>query len=103
MARYTRNLGPEYLWMTARFHRTWGDFGTIRNQAALDYECFRMLAHAGHCSIGDQLHPRGRLVEPVYERIGHTYASLPQKEAWCVNARAVTEIACVSNAMFENS
>jgi hypothetical protein len=103
MARYVRNLDLDYLGMTARFHRTWGDFGTIRNQAALDYECFRMLAHAGQCSIGDQLHPGGRLVKAVYERIGHTYASVQQKEPWCVKARALTEIGCISNAAFENS
>ena len=82
MARYTRNLGLDYLGMTGRFHRTWGDFGTIRNAAALDYECFRMLAHAGKCCIGDQLHPRGRLVGAVYERIGKTYASVREKEPW---------------------
>src|SRR5579875_2687678 len=36
--RYLRNLGAETTGMTGRFHRSWGDFGSIRNQAALDYE-----------------------------------------------------------------
>jgi len=103
MARYTRNLGLDYLGMTGRFHRTWGDFGTIRNAAALDYECFRMLAHAGKCCIGDQLHPRGRLVGAVYERIGKTYASVREKEPWCVGSHAVTEIGVISDASFPNS
>jgi len=103
MARYARNLGLDYLGMTGRFHRTWGDFGTIRNAAALDYECFRMLAHAGKCCIGDQLHPRGRLVGAVYERIGKTYASVREKEPWCVAAKAVTEIGVISDASFPNS
>lgn len=103
VARYARNLGLEYLGMTGRFHRMWGDLGTIRNQAALDYECFRMLAHTGKCCIGDQLHPRGSLVKAVYERIGQTYASVRAKEPWCVQARAVTEIGCISNASDENS
>jgi hypothetical protein len=103
MARYARNLGLDYLGMTGRFHRTWGDFGTIRNAAALDYECFRMLAQAGKCCIGDQLHPRGRLVSAVYERIGKTYASVREKEPWCVGAKAVTEVGVISDASFPNS
>src|ERR1700691_3609946 len=102
MSRYTRRLGLDYLGMTGRFHRSWGDFGTIRNQAALDYECFRMLAYAGKCSIGDQLHPRGRLVKAVYERIGSTYASVKLKEPWCIGAKAVSEIGSLSNANFPN-
>jgi Hypothetical glycosyl hydrolase 6/Beta-galactosidase trimerisation domain len=100
MSRYARNLGLDYLGMTGRFHRAWGDFGTIRNQAALDYECFRMLAQAGKCSIGDQLQPRGKLVKPIYERIGKTYASVEEKEPWCRGAKAVTEMAFLSNARF---
>jgi Hypothetical glycosyl hydrolase 6/Beta-galactosidase trimerisation domain len=103
MSRYSRNLGLDYVGMTARFHRTWGDFGTIRNQAALDYECFRMLANAGKCSIGDQLHPRGQLVKAVYERIGSTYRKVKQKEPWCAGATAVTEIGTLSNAGFQDS
>jgi len=96
MSRYVRRLGLDYLGMDARFHRTWGDFGTLRNQAALDYECFRMLAQAGKCSLGDQMHPRGRLLKPVYDRIGNTYKSIEEKEPWCIGATAVTEIGFLS-------
>lgn len=98
MSRYVRRLGFEYLGMDARFHRTWGDFGTLRNQAALDYECFRMLAQAGKCSMGDQMHPRGRLLKPVYNRIGNTYKGVAEKEPWCVGADAVTEIGFLSTS-----
>jgi hypothetical protein len=100
MSRYVRNLGLDYLGMDGRFHRSWGDFGGLRNQAALDYECFRMLAQAGKCSVGDQLHPRGKLVKPVYELIGRTYRSVAEKEPWCRGARAVTEIGYLSTAHF---
>jgi hypothetical protein len=100
MSRYVRNLGLDYLGMDARFHRSWGDFGGLRNQAALDYECFRMLAQAGKCSVGDQLHPRGKLVKPAYERIGRTYKSVAEKEPWCTGAKAVTEIGYLSTAHF---
>ncbi len=99
MSRYVRNFGLEFLGMDARFHRTWGDFGSLRNQAALDYECFRMLAQAGKCSLGDQMHPRGQLLKPVYDRIGHTYESVAEKEPWCVGAHAVTEIGFLSTSV----
>jgi hypothetical protein len=98
MSRYVRNLGLDYLGMDGRFHRSWGDFGGLRNQAALDYECFRMLAQAGKCSVGDQMHPRGKLVKPVYDLIGRTYRSVAEKEPWCVGAKAVTEIGFLSTA-----
>lgn len=100
MSRYVRNLGLDYMGMTGRFHRSWGDFGTVRNQAALDYECFSMLAQGGKCSIGDQLHPRGRLNKAVYERIGRTYRSVAEKEAWCAGAKPVVDIGFVSDAAF---
>jgi hypothetical protein len=100
MSRYVRNLGLDYTGMTGRFHRSWGDFGTVRNQAALDYECLSMLAQGGKCSIGDQLHPRGRINKAVYERIGRTYRSVAEKEPWCVGAKPVTDIGYVSDAAF---
>jgi hypothetical protein len=100
MSRYVRNLGLDFMGMTGRFHRSWGDFGTVRNQAALDYECFSMLAQGGKCSIGDQLHPRGKLDRAIYDRIGCTYRSVAEKEPWCAGARAVTEIGFVSDAGF---
>jgi hypothetical protein len=83
--------------MTGAFHRSWGDFGTVRNQAALDYECFSMLAQATKCAVGDHLHPGGKLNPRTYERIGRTYRSVAEKEPWCEGARSVTEIASILN------
>jgi hypothetical protein len=91
-SRYFRNIGLQCVGMTGRFHRSWEDFGSIRNQAALDFECFRMLAEANLCKIGDQLHPSGQLNRAVYGRIGKTYRNVAEKEPWCHGATAVTEI-----------
>lgn len=91
-SRYLRNFGLEAQGMTGAFHRSWGDFGTVRNQAALDYECFSMLAQATKCAVGDHLHPDGRLNPRTYERIGRTYRSVVEKEPWCEGAKPVTEI-----------
>jgi len=96
-SRYLRNFGLGAQGMTGAFHRSWGDFGTVRNQAALDYECFNMLAQATKCSVGDHLHPRGQLNPRTYERIGRTYRSVKEKEPWCEDAKAVVEIGCLLN------
>lgn len=90
--RYVRNFGLPTLGMTGRFHRSWADFGGLKNIAQLDYECSSMLANASQCSIGDQLHPRGRLDKAVYQVIGKVYAKVQTKEPWCQGAVPVTEV-----------
>lgn len=91
--RYARNLNRDYLGMTGKFHKTWAGFGEYKNQPSLEYEAFTALAEGGKVSIGDQLHPDGRLNEATYELIGAVYAQMEAKEPWCADVRAVTEIA----------
>jgi hypothetical protein len=91
-ARYFQTLGKPMLGMTGAFHRSWADFGTVKGQAALDYECFRALALGAQCSIGDQMHPRGVLNPETYRRIGRTYAQVEAKEPWCRDATPLAEI-----------
>ena len=82
-ARYARTLNPETLGMTGKFHTTWGDFHSFKNPAALQFECFRMLAMTSKCSIGDQLHPDGKICQTTYDLIGPVYAEVEKKEPWC--------------------
>ncbi len=91
--RFFQTLGKPALGMTAAFHRSWADFGTVKSQAALDYECFRALAGGAGCSIGDQLHPRGLLEKETYTRIGRTYASVQAKEPWCRDVEPLVDVA----------
>lgn len=88
--------------MTARFHRSWADFGTLKTEAALSYECFHALALGGKCSIGDQLHPRGKLDKAVYELIGKVYKRVAELEEWCEGAEGVAEVAILTNADAED-
>lgn len=90
--RYARNLGPDYLGMTGKFHTSWGDFHSYKNRAALEFECFHMLAHTAKCSIGDQLHPSGKMDAATYELIGAVYAQVEKKEPWCRGAKPVVDI-----------
>jgi len=78
--------------MNGKFHTSWGDFGSLRNKAALEYECFRALANGAGVCVGDQLHPTGRLDPSVYKRIGEVFASLKEKEPWCVDTKKVSQI-----------
>src|SRR4029450_8740079 len=78
--RYARTLGLECLGMTGKFHTSWGDFHSLKNPAALQFECFQMLALGAKCSVGDQLHPTGTLDAATYALIGGVYAEGARKE-----------------------
>jgi hypothetical protein len=82
--------------MTGKFHTSWGDFHSLKNAAALEFETSMMLALNAKCSIGDQLHPKGILDKATYDLIGGAYSKVAQKEAWCEGAKAVTEIGVLS-------
>jgi hypothetical protein len=90
--RYARTLGRDCLGMTGKFHTSWGDFHSFKNEAALQFECFNMLALGAKCSVGDQLHPSGRIDPHTYDLIGKVYAEVEAKEPWCVCAKAVSEV-----------
>jgi len=74
--RYARRLGVDTMGVTGKFHTTWGDFGSFKNPAALEFECMNMLALGAKCSIGDQLHPTGRICYDTYQLIGSVYGKV---------------------------
>jgi hypothetical protein len=90
--RYARTLGKECVGQTGKFHLSWGDFHSYKNVEALQYECYRMLALGAKCSIGDQLHPTGRIDPQVYELVGSVYREVEKMEPWCQNTRPIAEI-----------
>ena len=98
--RYARTLGLPCVSHTGKFHTAWGDFHSFKNQAALEYECFRMLAHGAGPFIGDQLPPNGKIEEHVYDLVGKVYRQIEAKEPWCYGARAVSEIAVMTPEEF---
>ncbi len=79
-ARYVSTFDMPWLGMTGRFQRMWGDFGGVKPQAALEFECFRSQAHGGANSVGDQLPPRGRLDGAAYRLIGSVYEQVEAAE-----------------------
>ncbi len=103
-ARYARCLGPDCLGMTGKFHTSWGDFHSLKTQAALEFECFRMLSFGFACSIGDQLEPDGTLNKATYDLIGSVYRQVAEYEPWSRPARPVVEAALLTpeNPLFEH-
>lgn len=92
-AAYVRNLGKEYLGMTGKFHTSWGEFGGFKHPNALRYETGLLLALGAKCSVGDQLHPLGKLDRSTYELIGKAYKEVEEKEEWCKGTRNISDVA----------
>ena len=70
---------------------------SFKNRAALEYECFQMIAQGAKCSVGDQLHPNGKLDGATYDLIEAVYAQIENVEAWCEGARPLAEIGLLSS------
>jgi hypothetical protein len=94
-AAFARKTGMDFLGMTGKFHSSWGEFGGFKHPNALRYECMAMIANGARCSIGDQLHPCGKLDAVTYDCIGTAYREVKQKEPWCVNAVNLADIAII--------
>lgn len=101
--RYAKNLGKEYMGMTGKFQRNWADFGSYKNQAALEYECFLAIAHGAKCSIGDQMYGDGTLQEATYNLIGNVYQKVEEYQPWVENTLPVTEIAILHTDLYQKS
>ncbi len=94
-ARQLAHWGKPWLGMTGRFQTSWGDFGGIKPQAALEYECFRSQALGGGNSVGDQLPPRGKPDPAAYELIGNVYAQCEAAETFYAGSKAMPQVGIV--------
>jgi hypothetical protein len=97
-AKYSAGVDMDFLGMTGKFHTSWGEFGGFKHPNALRYECAAMLACGAKCSVGDQLHPNGKLDRSTYRLIGAAYAEVEAKEPWCDRVRAVADIGLLSSS-----
>jgi hypothetical protein len=96
VTRYVRTYGKDVVGMTGKFHTGWGDIHSYKTKAALEFECFQMLALGARCSVGDHLHPTGRIDPVTYELIGSVYEQVEAKEPWCRNARPLCDVAVLT-------
>jgi hypothetical protein len=96
-ARYARTLEKDCVGMTGKFHTVWGDFHSLKNQAALEFECFRMLSYGFACSIGDQLEPCGELGRAAYRLISQVYGEMERREEYARPSRPLVEAALLTS------
>ncbi|ROV56478.1 beta-galactosidase, partial [Vibrio ponticus] len=101
VVRYARTLGHDFIGMTGKFATDWGDMHSFKNQAALDFEIMHILAMNGKCSIGDQLHPNGKISQATYDMIGQSYEKVEKVEQWCRGATAKTDIGVLNPEEFQ--
>lgn len=98
--RYARGLGLDCLGMTGKFHTSWGDFSSFKNPAALEFECLNMLALGAKCSVGDQLHPTGKIDSDTYALIGPVYKKVEAAEPWCKGAQPLVDLGLLTPEEF---
>ncbi len=91
-ARYARGAVPMTA-MTTRFWIAWGDFGGVADEAMLWFHTATALANGCLVSIGDHLHPFGRLEPAVYERIGRVFNYTTQVEEYVIDSESVPYVA----------
>lgn len=91
-ARYFSRLGKDYLGMTGKFHRSWGEFGGYKTPEALTYECAAMLANGARVSVGDQLHPLGKMDMETYQNIGKAYSYIEKIETYCFDTKETARL-----------
>ena len=96
MARLARTYEKEIIGMTGRFHRSWADFGGLKTQDQLDYECGAILSAGGKICVGDQLHPLGVLDPAVYRLLGKSFSRVEALEPWLEGSVPAVEAAIIS-------
>jgi len=80
MMSYIRRFDKNCIGMTGKFHREWGEFGGYKYKEALRYEAALNLTFGAGMSVGDQMHPCGKLDAYTYEMVGETMQFMRERE-----------------------
>ena len=92
-AKFFEKLGKDFIGMTGKFHHNWGEFGGFKSKEALKYEMADMLSVGVGMSIGDHLHPSGKIDRGTYRNIGYAYNYVDSIKTWCDGAKLTSDIA----------
>lgn len=102
VARHARSQGVPFVGMTGRFHKSWADFGGLKDDDQLAYEVGTILSAGGRVCVGDQLHPSGVLDAAVYRLLGRAYTRIEALEPWLEDTLPVTDLAILSTGRLED-
>ncbi|WP_171014942.1 alpha-amylase family protein [Culicoidibacter larvae] len=103
LIKYLQNGPLDTIAMTARFHKSWADFGGYKNPAALEYEVVRSILSGSTISIGDQLHPNGKLDNKAYELMAAPFTLVKKYWQTTRTSRDVCDIAIYLDNRYEDS
>ena len=81
--------------MTGRFY-AWGDFGSLRPQAGIEYDIYYGIANGMRPNIGGHIHPRGSTQHAIFDRIQAVYSKMQLNEEWYTGAHNLADIAVLS-------
>ncbi len=95
IARFVPQMGLPWIGQTGRFQKSWGDFGGIKPDPALEYECFRSQALGGGVEVGDQLLPKGTFDQGALNLIGRVFRQLESAEPFYEGAAPFFDIGIV--------
>ncbi len=101
-AAYARTLDMDYLGMTGKFHKAWGEFGGYKHPNALRYEVALAAANGARSSVGDQLHPTGLMDNATYTLIGEAFKTVEEREPWLDDFKNKSDIAVFSSEAWQN-
>ena len=82
-ARYYRTVKKDapHLNMTGRFY-DWGDFGSLRTAAAVEYDLFFGLANGMRPNIADHFLPSGEINHAMFDRVQEILSHVKPYEKW---------------------
>lgn len=96
-APYYRHFSGDRLYMTGRFVDTWGDFGGVRTNAALENDMYDAFMQGYGISMGDHLHPHGKLDKELYDSIGKMFSYAKSVESWTANSQVLSDVCILRN------
>ena len=95
---YARNVEKDILYMTARFQKSWADFGGFKSRAAMEYDIWDAFMNACDYSIGDHLHPAENPDPHVYKMISEVYREAEKYEKYTDLAKYLPEVAVLTTS-----
>lgn len=94
-AKYFSRKRKDYLGMTGKFHRSWGEFGGFKTPAALKYEFASLCTYGARISTGDQMHPTGLMDLETYRIIGDGYRYVESIEDYCYDVEETSNLGVI--------
>ena len=102
-AKYFSKTGKPYLGMTGKFHLSWGEFGGYKSKEALKYEIASMALYGAGASVGDHMHPDGKMETATYKNIGYAYNYLEKISPYVYNGTSTARVGIYTSQNYDEN